>query len=203
VVQNQEQNGTQMTRKETGKSSIFGMLLRLYAFFLLIGSPIIWWFTSNLAPREGQNIYDYAHGEVYKATQYDVIQGHATLVFGWLAGVSLVIGVGWLGMRLICAALFAGDEEYKAWRESGGDPYFDSLAGPFNTDDDETRAAFFSENTGVAGRFQACPVCGWPLTLNNGLLCGNCGTYWDPAYNNGQGSWMRPPQPPTLPLELQ
>jgi hypothetical protein len=118
------------------------MLFRLYAFFLLIGSPVIYWFASNLVPREGQNVYDYAHGEVYPATQYDVIQGQVTCVLGWLAGVTIVIFIGWLGMRLICAALFAGDEEYRRWRKAGGDPYFDSLAEPFNTDGDETRERY-------------------------------------------------------------
>lgn len=127
-----------MSRSQTGKSSIFGMLVRMMLFFGLLGAPCIWWLNDHLVNHPTEVIFNPVTGENQLVMSDEVVRSPGVLTSGWFFGVGLVIFVGWAAMRLISAVLFHGDREYRAWRESGGDPYFDSLASPFNLDDDET-----------------------------------------------------------------
>jgi hypothetical protein len=130
-----------MSRKQTGKSSIFGMIFRYYLFFLLLGTPLFCFFGSML-PREGQVITNMTTLEQHPATAAEQAKGLGTIVGGYFVGISIVLFVGWLGVRVLTAIMFWGDPEYRSWRESGGDPYFETMPGPFNSDDDETRERY-------------------------------------------------------------
>lgn len=128
-----------MTRRDTGKTSILSMVLSYYLFFGVLGTPVYWLFW-NTTPKEGQVIHTVDGS--YTATKADEMWGHAQLIGGYLGGVSVVLWGGWAIMRPVAWLMFYGDPEYKAWRESGGDPYFDSMPAPFDGDDQDTRERY-------------------------------------------------------------
>jgi hypothetical protein len=74
-------------------------------------------------------------------------------------------GFAWLVTNIGMALLYRNDPEYRAYRRSGGDPYFDSLPSPINPDSDLTRQTGLQEpeyESFVPPRhwkFQ-CPRCG-------------------------------------------
>jgi len=57
-----------------------------------------------------------------------------------LGGVGAVLlGIGWCwGFTNVCTFLWH-PREYRIWKGGGGDPFFDTLDQPFNTDSDATR----------------------------------------------------------------
>lgn len=53
--------------------------------------------------------------------------------------------IAWLGVHGVMMFLFGDDPTYRAMRDSGYDPYFDSVATPFDTDTKMTRKAGLQE----------------------------------------------------------
>ena|SRR6056297_2213195 len=52
---------------------------------------------------------------------------------------------GWLFVKAGMALTYGRDPEYRAYRNSGGDPYFDSLPWPINPDSQMTRSTGMQE----------------------------------------------------------
>lgn len=79
----------------------------------------------------------------------------AVLVFG---------GLAWLIVHLGMVIFYGRNPEYHAYRRNGGDPYFDNLPRPFNTDSKSVRQTGLAEPNSnftppKSWQFQ-CPRCG-------------------------------------------
>jgi len=59
------------------------------------------------------------------------------LVLGGVGAVLLGLGFCW-GFTNVCTFLYS-PRCYRLWKRNGGDPFFDTLDPPFNTDSDATR----------------------------------------------------------------
>lgn len=128
------------------------------------------------------------------------VVGAGTIFVGVLGGVGLLVATGWLLVNFVQDGLNSHDRNYRAWRRSGGDPYFDwTWFWPLNTDTDEVR---------LGGEWIICPnpSCGetFPKRLRNCprcridnmdfLRCGNCGTsIFDPHRSYDEQSGIRCP----------
>lgn len=89
--------------------------------------------------------------------------------------------VQWIGGRLFSAVFFSDDDEYRTFRESGGDSWFDlGCPPPFNCDSeqvrmtgsDESAPQWFCRNcgAGMADPHKSCRACGFGR-----WTCGSCG----------------------------
>jgi hypothetical protein len=57
-----------------------------------------------------------------------------------LGGVGAVlVGIGWCWGVTNLGTFLSHPREYRLWKKGGGDPWFDTLDRPFNTDSDATR----------------------------------------------------------------
>ncbi len=57
-----------------------------------------------------------------------------------LGGVGAVLlGIGWCWGFTNLGTFLSNPREYRLWKKNGGDPFFDTLDPPFNTDADATR----------------------------------------------------------------
>jgi len=74
------------------------------------------------------------------------------LVLGGVAAVALGLLFCW-GFTNVCT-FFYSPRCYRLWKKGGGDPFFDTLSGPFNNDPDATR---YQELFKEAARQQADP----------------------------------------------
>lgn len=106
---------------------------------------------------------------------------------GFLALIALVVtllfnGIQWLGHRLVFRALFGKTEQYRQFRESGGDEWFHfGCPPPFNCDSEQVRLTgidepvvrWFCRNCGEeAFDLEApCRACGFEQ-----YECGRCGS---------------------------
>lgn len=104
----------------------------------------------------------------------------------FLAFVALMVtlffnGLQWLGGHLFFAAFFDEDEEYKKFRASGGDPWFDlGCPPPFNNDSEKVRLTGSDDpapewvcrncGAGMADPHKFCRACGFGR-----WTCGACG----------------------------
>jgi hypothetical protein len=92
--------------------------------------------------------------------------------------VVLYGGIGWIGTNVLMALLSRNSSEYQRFRANGGDPYFDSLPPPINTDSEITRVTGLREPEYTSfvppesWQFQ-CPCCGARVERRIDV-CWNC-----------------------------
>lgn len=91
--------------------------------------------------------------------------------------VLLFGGFAWAFVRVGMALIYGGSSQYHAYRQGGGDPYFDSLPWPLNPDSRQVRETGMAEpNTAFVPpanwKFQ-CPVCG-AKQPSRVCVCWNC-----------------------------
>lgn len=114
--------------------------------------------------------------------------GAGTVFIGVLGGVGLLVLVGWYVVNLVTDATSMHDPNYRLWRKSGGDPYFDlTWFWPLNTDSDTVRRGQYilCPNPTCRQRFSkhgtggVCPHC--DMQNMDFLRCGDCGeSIFDP-----------------------
>jgi hypothetical protein len=114
--------------------------------------------------------------------------GAGTAFVGVLGGVGLLVLVGWFLVNLLMDATSMHDPNYRLWRKSGGDPYFDlTWFWPLNTDSDAVRRGQYilCPNQTCGQRFPkygsggVCPHC--QIDNMDFLRCGACGeSIFDP-----------------------
>jgi hypothetical protein len=107
--------------------------------------------------------------------------GAGTIFIGVLGGVGLFVLIGWFLVNLFQDALSWNDPQYRLWRQSGGDPYFDfTWFAPVNNDSDAQRQGQYNicPNPNCGGHFlvteDVCPHCNLPHM--DFLHCGTCRT---------------------------
>ncbi|WP_417737723.1 hypothetical protein [Rosistilla oblonga] len=91
--------------------------------------------------------------------------------------VLLFGGFAWAVTNFGMALLYGRSSQYHQWKQTGGDPYFDSLPWPLNTDSRQVRETGMAEPRTsfvppASWEFQ-CPVCGakQPSLV---CVCWNC-----------------------------
>ena len=113
-----------------------------------------------------------------------VIAGVLSLPFLALTVLAVVLafnGFQWLAHRLVFWGLFGETEEYKTFRASGGDPWFDAgCPPPFNNDSEQVRMTGSDEpatqwlcrrcGAEMADPHKSCRACGFGR-----WTCGACG----------------------------
>lgn len=101
----------------------------------------------------------------------------------WEMGISAVLtvlifgGFAWAVTNFGMALLYGRSSEYHQWKQTGGDPYFDSLPWPLNPDSRQVRETGMAEPRTsfvppASWKFQ-CPACGarQPSRI---CVCWNC-----------------------------
>ena len=149
-----------MSRELSGKTPISTLAWR-YSFFIVtpIYLFILWIF--------------------YPALNTSSFIGKVWWLFYWWAmtnaGAFLVsVGGGIVLMRMILGIAYQTRREYYLWLQNGGDPFWDILPWPINTDPDKVRMAI-----GVPPDYDYCPNDGFPLGRRFGNQCRACGRYHD------------------------
>ncbi len=101
----------------------------------------------------------------------------------WEMGISAVLtvllfgGFAWAFVRVGMALMYGRSSQYHAYRQSGGDPYFDSLPSPLNPDSRQVRETGMAEPRTsfippASWKYQ-CPVCG-ARVQHRIDVCWNC-----------------------------
>ena len=80
-------------------------------------------------------------------------------------------------MRAATDRMFGCRREYHDWLRAGGDPFWDVLPWPINTDPDVVRMAITAPPD-----HDACPLDGYPLGRRFGNQCRACGRFYDKGY---------------------
>ncbi len=154
-----------MSRQQTGKTPISTILSR---WGCLLSLPLLPW------------VFVFAIGGGLALVPILALAYAATCAIGTI--------LAWLGTNATANALWRNDPTYRAWKNGGGDPFFDAL-GIVNTDSGATRASI---PPAFGPPATACPRCGGALTLWEGRQCGTCYSYWQ------DGTWwMWTPDPRT------
>jgi hypothetical protein len=102
-------------------------------------------------------------------------------VIGWMGMVFAWTAFQYLVVHAFTNARHGHDAGYQAWKQGGGDVFFDAQGFPFNFDSVETKVATPTPHY-TTPPDPACPRCGhvgW--TLWEGRQCPVCYSYWDEA----------------------
>lgn len=114
-----------------------------------------------------------------------VIAGVFSLLFVAIVAFGATIlfnGFQWIAHRLVFWGLFGDDQDYKAFRASGGDPWFHlGCPPPFNNDSNQRRMTGSDEpasecvcrkcGSSMADPHKSCRACGFGR-----WRCGQCGS---------------------------
>jgi len=61
----------------------------------------------------------------------------APVIIGGAIGLALMLGFWWAFTNIV--TFFINPGHYRLWKKNGGDPFFDTVPSPFNTDPASTR----------------------------------------------------------------
>ncbi len=135
----------------------------------------------------------------YIATAAGLAVTIGPFLIGGLVGIGLLVLFVWGGTNLIALLFMGNDPEYRAWRREGGDPYFDNLPPPFNTDSNTQRDGGLAEPEYEGfvppdDWVHQCPKCGarWEHAVG---VCWNCNYGSDMAQCAGCGEFVKEPNP--------
>ena len=122
--------------------------------------------------------------------------GFIPCMVGGIAGPLGLLLFSWTGVRVIGAVCYGHDPAYRKYIAKGGDPYFDGLPPPFNSDSWTQRIGGLREPVTdfippEHWRFQ-CPRCGARVEHGNSM-CWNCGHGNDLSQCHGCGTIVREP----------
>jgi len=97
--------------------------------------------------------------------------------------------VFWQASRLFTNGFvkFFDPEAHNAIKQSGGDPFYDSLGTPLNNDREDVRMCGHEPNQGNETD-EICPECWEPvfIQLNTNTVCPHCNAHW---HNNQWWKW--------------
>jgi hypothetical protein len=113
--------------------------------------------------------------------------GVALILAPWALPVLLAFGgtlfLFWHGSRLFTNTFvrLMDAEAYHAHKQSGGDPFYDSIGAPLNNDPEDVRATGYRANTD-------CPGCDLPVFVhrNETFRCPRCDAHW---HDNNWWRW--------------
>lgn len=91
-----------------------------------------------------------------------------------LGGFLTAVVIGGALMRFVSDMLYQTRREYYLWRQAGGDPFWDILPWPINTDSNKVRMAITAPPD-----YDFCPHDGFPVGRRFGNQCRACGTFHD------------------------
>jgi hypothetical protein len=157
-----------MSREQSGKTPINEILFR---YFVAFSIPYVLFLVTigfRALPKIGELLPNYDTGW-YPATYRDIIRTFALWSAAWYFGSFGVIFASRLVLNMLANFFWGEDKEYQAWKQGGGDIFFDSSA--FSPDTMNARAA-------IPAPTDTCPRCGCKSWINNGTTCNQCGLFW-------------------------